>query len=115
MTLRVATDHGVKRNDAWENVTDWHSVVVWRKERLVEYLRKGSRVYVEGRLQTRKYTGKDNVERYSTEIVADNIIVLGNGKGEGDSGQHSADSSRQSASQPAPQYDGPITDDDVPF
>jgi single-strand DNA-binding protein len=57
---------------------EYHNIVVWRKlaEIVGQYLRKGSKVYVEGRLQTREWTGQDNVKRYRTEIVAENLIML---------------------------------------
>ena len=59
--------------------TEWHRVVLYRKlaEIAGQYLKKGSLVYVEGRLQTRKWTGKDDVERYVVEIIADDLRMLG--------------------------------------
>lgn len=59
--------------------TDFHNIVAWRKlaEIVGQYLRKGSKVYIEGRLQTTDWTGQDGVKRYRTEIVADNLIMLG--------------------------------------
>lgn len=59
--------------------TEWHRVVLYRKlaEIAGQYLKKGSLVYVEGKLQTRKWTGKDDVERITTEIVADDLRMLG--------------------------------------
>jgi single-strand DNA-binding protein len=59
--------------------TEWHRVVLYRKlaEVAAQYLKKGSLAYVEGRLQTRKYTGKDDVERYVVEIIADDLRLLG--------------------------------------
>lgn len=58
--------------------TDFHNIVAWRKlaEIVGQYLRKGSKVYIEGRLQTTDWTGQDGVKRYRTEIVADNLIML---------------------------------------
>ena len=59
--------------------TEWHNIVVWRglAEGAEKYLKKGSQVYVEGKLRTRSYDDKDGVKRYSTEIVADNMTMLG--------------------------------------
>ena len=59
--------------------TEWHNIVVWRglAEVAEKYLKKGSQVYVEGKLRTRSYDDKDGVKRYSTEIVADNMTMLG--------------------------------------
>jgi single-strand DNA-binding protein len=71
--------------------TEWHRVAFFGKlaEIAGEYLKKGSQVYVEGRLQTRKYQDKDGVEKYSTEIIADRMQMLGSrqGMGGGDRGE----------------------------
>lgn len=67
-----------KATGEWQEKTEWHRVVAW--DRLAEQaakLVKGSQVYVEGRLETRKYTGKDNTEKSVTEIRADRILPLG--------------------------------------
>lgn len=63
--------------------TEWHRVVVWGKtaEALAEYLVKGKQIYVEGRLQTREWTDKDGAKRFTTEIRADKIVLLGGGVG----------------------------------
>ena len=53
------------------------SIVIWNKENLATYLTKGSKLYVEGRLQTRSYDDKDGVKRYVTEVVAENLVLLG--------------------------------------
>ncbi len=59
--------------------TEWHNVVVWRglAEIAEKYLRKGSMVYIEGKLRTRPWEDKDGVKRYTTEIIADNMTMLG--------------------------------------
>ena len=65
--------------------TDWIYIVLWNKESLAAYLTKGTKLYVEGRIQTRSYEDSDGVKRYVTEIVAQNIVLLG-GNGNGSSG-----------------------------
>jgi single-strand DNA-binding protein len=57
---------------------EYHNIVAWRKlaEIIGQYVKKGSKIYIEGRLQTREWTGQDNIKRYRTEIVADNMIML---------------------------------------
>jgi len=85
--------------------TEWHRVVMYNRlaEIAGEYLRKGRPVYIEGRLKTRKWTDKENIERYTTEIVADQMQMLGGRDGassEGGYGDPSA--SRQASSRPAP-------------
>ena len=57
--------------------TDWMSIVIWNKENLATYLTKGTKLYVEGRLQTRSYDDKEGVKRYVTEVVAENLVLLG--------------------------------------
>lgn len=80
----IATSRKYKNNngDTVEE-TEWHRVVFWSKlaEIVEKYLKKGSQVYVEGRLQTRKWTDKDNIDRYTTEIVAQNMTMLGGSSG----------------------------------
>ncbi len=70
----VWTDAAGQRQERVE----YHNIVAWRKlaEIISQYLRKGSKVYVEGRIQTREWDGQDGVKRYKTEIVADNVIML---------------------------------------
>lgn len=68
------TDQSGQRQDKVE----FHNIVAWRRlaEICGQYLRKGSKIYIEGRLQTRDWVGQDNVKRYRTEVVADNMIML---------------------------------------
>lgn len=73
-TSLVWTDQGGQQ----QRKTEFHNIVAWRKlaEICGQYLKKGSKVYIEGRLQTTEWTGQDNVKRYRTEIVAENMIML---------------------------------------
>ncbi|ARS36621.1 single-stranded DNA-binding protein [Pontibacter actiniarum] len=79
--------------------TEWHNIVLWRglAEVAEKYLKKGNSVYIEGRLRTNNYQDKDGIQRYSTEIVADQMTMLGgrndNGNGGGGNYQESAASS----------------------
>ncbi len=68
----------------WKEETNWTNVTLWRAENLANYLTKGKQVYVEGRIQTRSYDDKDGKKVYATEVVADEVILLG-GRGDGDS------------------------------
>ena len=106
--------------------TEWHRVVFFGKlgEIAGEYLRKGGQCYVEGSIRYDKYTGQDGVEKYSTDIIADELQLLG-GRGEGGGGgsserpqraaprQDSAPRREQPAAQQAPMDD--FADDDIPF
>jgi single-strand DNA-binding protein len=110
----------------WKEETDWTNVVLWRQENLAQYLTRGKQVFVEGRLQTRSYEDKDGKKVYATEVVADDVILLGGrGEGSGESGPVSAPRTARApqagggggsrpAEEPGPSDHG-ITDDDVPF
>lgn len=75
----LATNRSYKGKDGnWVEETDWHNIVVWAKnaENAKTYLQKGSKVYIEGRLQTRSWEDKDGKKQYMTEIVCDNLQFL---------------------------------------
>ena len=77
--LRIATTEGMKDRDGnWKDHTEWHRVTCFGRtaETAAQYLRKGRQVYIEGRLRTSKYTDKNGVEKYSTEVIADNQRVI---------------------------------------
>ena len=99
--------------------TEWHRVVVWGKqaETLQEYLLKGRQIYVEGRLQTRKWDDRDGNTRYTTEVRADRVVLLG--RRDGDAGGQPERVERPDAHS-APATDGAppapeLTEDDIPF
>jgi len=78
--LRIATTETWKdKSGEKQEKTEWHSVVLFGRQAEIagEYLKKGRSVYIEGRLQTRKYTDKEGVEKYATEIVGDRMQLLG--------------------------------------
>jgi single-strand DNA-binding protein len=122
----VATTRSWKdqQTNEWKEETNWTNVTLWRQENVANYLTKGRQVYVEGRLQTRSYDDKDGKKVYATEVVADEVILVG-GRGEGApgeapgaiSGPRAATGGRSSArasAQPEEPEMG-VTDDDVPF
>ena len=85
-TINMATTDVYKDKEGQKKEdTQWHRVVLWGRtaESLHEYLTKGKQIYVEGRLQTRKWTDKDGVEKYTTEIRGDRVVLLGGGGGGG--------------------------------
>jgi single-strand DNA-binding protein len=87
--LRIATTEQWKdKNGEKQERTEWHTVVLFGRQAEIagEYLKKGRSVYIEGRLQTRKYTDKEGQEKYSTEVVADRMQLLGSGRDSGGSG-----------------------------
>ena len=130
--IAIATSRQWKSKDSGEKAeeTEWHRVVFYDRlaEIAGEYLKKGRSVYVEGRLKTRKWTDKEGVERYTTEIVADQMQMLGgrDGMGGGGGGDESGASPAPARSAPAqrPAPTKPAAksstgfddmDDDIPF
>ena len=115
--ISVATTESWNDRNSGEKIekTEWHRVVLFHRlaEIAGEYLRKGSQVYVEGRLQTRKWQDQSGSDRYSTEIVANNMQMLG-GKG----GSSMMQDGPPSSMEPAQTAASPASDDfddDIPF
>nr|DAH26288.1 MAG TPA: Single strand binding protein [Caudoviricetes sp.] len=108
-----------KQSGEKKSLTEWHRIAFFGKlaEIAGQYLKKGSQVYVEGRIRTQKYTDKDGIERYQTEIIADQMQMLGskdsgNGGQSGNNGRNSYADQKQTGRRPAAQ---PDLDDDIPF
>ncbi len=99
--LNVATDEGYVKDGQRIEKTEWHRIVVWGKqaETVANYLAKGRLVYVEGKIETRKWQDKDGQDRYTTEIKADRVQFL-DSKGGG--GEDSQDAPRSQAPRRAP-------------
>jgi single-strand DNA-binding protein len=131
--ITIATNERFKDKDGnWQDRTEWHNVTLWQRmaEIAGEYLKKGGKVYIEGRLQTRSWDDKQTGQKkYATDIVASDMILLGS-RGEGGSGGDFSGGSRGASSksgssagngfdQSMPEQEGapagPITDDDIPF
>ncbi len=118
----IATSERYKDKDGnWQDKTEWHNIVCWQRtaEIASQYLKKGSQVYLEGRLQTRSWDDRQtNQKKYMTEIVVTSMVLLG-GRGEaGEEGQRARGASAGTPeAQPAPDYESAtqITDEDVPF
>lgn len=123
-TLATSRRWKDQQSGEWKEETEWHRIVMWRSENVSNYLLKGKQVYIEGRLQTRSWEDKDGQKRYTTEVVCDDLILLG-GRGDsagGDFAQpasmpRTASAPRAQAAQPAAgdDFSQGITDDDVPF
>jgi single-strand DNA-binding protein len=130
--LNIATSEQWKdKNGEKQERTEWHRVVLFGRQAEVagEYLKKGRSVYIEGRLQTRKYTDKDGVEKYSTEVVADRMQLIGgsreSGGGEVEFSPAGASGGRRETAAPGPAAAGKgggaskknvdDFDDDIPF
>jgi single-strand DNA-binding protein len=115
ITLATSESWKDKQTGEQKEKTEWHRVVMFRRlgEIAGEYLKKGSQVYIEGRLQTRKWQDNSGNDRYTTEIVADEMQMLGS-RG-GGSASYNTDSAPAKAA-PAPAAAGADDfDDDIPF
>jgi len=119
--IRIATSEGWtdKQSGDKQERTEWHAVVLFEKlaEISAEYLRKGSQVYIEGSLRTRKWQDKEGKDRYTTEIVAREMQMLG-GRGGGEGGERrapAAASGSSSSSSASPPAEAGEFDDDIPF
>jgi single-strand DNA-binding protein len=120
--ITVATTESWTDKDSGEKQerTEWHRVVMFRRlaEVAGEYLRKGSKVYIEGRLQTRKWQGQDGQDRYTTEVVANDMQMLdsrGGGTAAFDTQQPAAEKPPRSTSSPSASTPPDDFDDDIPF
>jgi len=124
--IRIATSESWKdkASGAQQERTEWHSVALFGRlgEIAAEYLRKGSQVFVEGKLRTRKWQDKTGNDRFTTEIIADNMQMLG-GRAGGGAGGGSAGPDRSASAPPRDDYDQTPApaggkddfDDDIPF
>lgn len=116
----------VATNRTWKNASgekqeaaDYHNIVAWGKlgEICAQYLTKGKKVFVEGRMQTRDWEGQDGQKRSRTEIVAENMVMLsgGQGMGGGSSQPFARPASSSSMSEPSAMPDDEIKLEDIPF
>ena len=116
--IRVATSESWKDKNTGDQQerTEWHSVAFFGRlaEIAAEYLRKGSQVYIEGKLRTRKWQDRDGNDRWSTEVVANEMQMLGGRPGGGAPAQSSS-SSASSSMPEGPPVGGGDFDDDIPF
>jgi single-strand DNA-binding protein len=114
----LATNERFKdRNDEWQDRTEWHSIVAWQRlaEIVGEYLAKGSKVYVEGKLQTSSWEDRRSGERkYRTEIVARDLLLLGP-RGNGGADHQGQNHDENIQDQPSLAGSGEIVDEDIPF
>lgn len=118
VNIRVATDENWKdKNGEKMTKTEWHRVVIFGKlaEIVAKYSNKGRLIYIEGRIQTRKWTDKDQIDRYTTEIIAMKFLMLdkaANGNGAANSNGFTSQSG-----DPGAGFDGsmPLSEEDVPF
>lgn len=117
-TLSLATTSVRKDKDGQtQERTEWHRVKLFGKlgEIAGEYLKKGRQVYIEGSIRYDKFTGQDGVEKYFTDIIADEMQMLGGGDAGGDRQQRNERPARREATPTKSNDPGDATDDDIPF
>jgi single-strand DNA-binding protein len=122
-TLNLATTEVFKdREGQKKEDTQWHRVILWGKtaETLQDYLTKGKQIYVEGKLQTRKWKDKDGNDKYTTEVRGDRVVLLsgggrGDGAGRGEGGGRSTPAASDEFGHAEPGGSVELTDDDIPF
>jgi single-strand DNA-binding protein len=117
--IRLATTESWKDRETGEQQdrTEWHRVVFFGRlaEIVSEYLKKGSQIYVEGRLQTRKWQDKEGNDRYTTEIVANEMQMLGSRGGKADVNQTAPAAAVEAKPGKTQAADSDFVDDDIPF
>jgi len=115
--FNLATNERVQRDGNWEDRTEWHRIVVWGKlaERCDQYLNKGSSVFLEGRIQTRKWQDREGGNRYTTEIVAFSVQFLSTPSESRDRPPHPADTAEPAETPADKPKDEGGGDDDFPF
>ena len=117
----IATSETYKDRKTGEKVsqTEWHNIVAWRglAEIAERYLKKGQKVYIEGKLKTRSWQDQDGNNRYSTEIITDNLTMLGNNNSNDSKGNFEEQQSTNNDSKKSPEkeFSAPGEDDDLPF
>lgn len=132
-TLNLATTESYKDKNSgeWKDTTEWHRITLWDSlaDTANKYLKKGNKVYIEGKLKTRSYDDKDGVKRYVTEVQGQSLIMMGGGSGEGggnygsnsggynrnESSNSSNNSNNSGGNTATTSYDNNDFDDEVPF
>ncbi|MFW0862615.1 MAG: single-stranded DNA-binding protein [Candidatus Komeilibacteria bacterium] len=116
-SFSIATNFTWKDRDGnKQEKAEFHNIVAWRKlaEIIGQYLKKGSKIYIEGRLQTRDWEDQNGVKRYRTEVIAENMIMLDSKGGQSNDFAPAPQSTNQDE-QPAPPAEDEINVEDIPF
>ncbi len=114
----LATTERAKIGGEWQDRTEWHSIVAWGRlaETCSNYLAKGSQVYIEGRLRTRKWEDREGNTRYQTEVVADSMVLVGRPRAQRpEPSSFAPEPAAQDPDLPEPADEGFDPNDDVPF
>ena len=119
----LATTESYKgKNGEKVEQTEWHNIVLWRglAEVAESYLKKGNSIFIEGKIKTRDWTDKDGNKRYTTEIVADNMVMLGSRRDQQSGGEYNGPQKQEKTAQPeslehATDLTAETTADDLPF
>lgn len=115
----LATNERFKdKGGEWQDRTEWHNIIAWQRlaEIVGEYVKKGSKIYIEGRLQTSSWDDKQSGEKkYKTEVVASDLVLLSGGESNGDNRPRRETREPVAAGRQTQQHSNEITDEDIPF
>jgi single-strand DNA-binding protein len=121
-TFSLAVNRNVKEGDGWKEQTEWVRCVAWERqaETIGQYVKKGNQLYIEGRLQTREWTDKDNIKRYTTEVIVQDFTLIGSkgqNAGSGDDQDWTAPSTNSSSPKRSNSYQDAeeMEPEDIPF
>lgn len=118
-SFSIATSDRYKdKSGEWQDRTEWHNVVAYARNADIirDYVRKGSKLYVEGRIQTRSWDGKDGSKQYRTEIVVDQVVLLSGGEKQSSEERYERGGYDQRREPPRNDFGSQeISDDDIPF
>lgn len=116
MSFSVATNRRYKKDENWVDEPAFHNIVVWNQaEQLAQRIRKGTRIYIEGRLQTRSWDGADGKKQYKTEIVSDRVLLIS--RFEGDNSEQAEEQQQSGGKNKSTEFsqDESIDPSDLPF
>lgn len=117
ISFSLATNRRYKKGEEWVDEPAFHNIVVWNSaEQLAQRIKKGTRIYIEGRLQTRSWDDKEGKKQYKTEVVSDKVILISRFEGErGGSDSFEGGEATKPAAQESSDVDESIDPSDLPF
>ncbi len=114
LSFSIATNRRYKKGEEWAEEVSYHNIVVWNNaESLAQRIKKGTRVYIEGRVQTRSWDDKDGKKNYKTEVNSERVILIS--RFEGDTSANNEGGSAPSSQQSEPADEQTIDPNDLPF
>jgi len=113
ISFSLATNRRYKKGEEWTDEVAYHNLVVWNQaEQLAQRIKKGTRIYVEGRVQTKSWDDKEGKKQYKTEIISERVILISRFEGDNQQGSNNSNSSVSETSEP---LNDSIDPNDLPF